>query len=399
MKPEVTTIKGQKSWLFSNGNIEAAVTQKGGHMAPVYFYRDTKSPVQPYYISPWAEEEGKVTPGVLKSLRGDFFCMPFGADNRYKNEKHDVHGEPAGERWKDPKLTAEGGAVEFTVTMTTKARPGRITKKIVLKEGHNAVYSEHLLEGYTGPMTLGHHPCLAVPDEDGGMRISTAPIAGGFTAPRPAEALVAAEGEYFAIAPDRRFKSPEKVPTVWKDPPYTDCSLFPQREGFTDLIGLCAKGALQEGPKGGGKKSSSASGAVKPHWTAAAVPSEGYLWFSVKNPLVLPVTVFWMSNFGRHAFPWNGRNRCIGLEDVCAYLAEGLAPSTKKNPVKELEIPTAVKLSSKQPFSVKYIQGVVKIPKTFDRVKTVRFEKDGLLFLSPSENKVKALLDWGFLGI
>ena len=385
MQPEVKTIKGQKSWLFSNGNIEAAVTEQGGHMAPVHFYRGTKMPVKPYYISPWAEEgekekeEEKVTPGVLKSLRGDFFCMPFGADSTYKGEKHEVHGEPAGKSWKSPKLERDGETTVFSVKMDTKVRPGRVTKKLILKEGHNAVYTDHILEGYSGPMTIAHHPCIALPDEEGGMRISTAPIAGGFTAPRPEEAMFSAGGEYYSIAPDRQFKTLSKVPTVWKDVPYTDCSLFPKRDGFTDIIGLCAKSA-----------------ASKPHWTAAAIPSEGYLWYSLKNPQVLPVTLFWMSNLGRHFFPWNGRNRCIGLEDICAYLGQGLAASAKKNPVSEFGIPTTVKLSPKKPFSVKYIQGVVKIPKSFDRVKNVKFEKEGIAFLSESGREVKAPVDWEF---
>lgn len=379
MKPEVVTVRGQKSWCISNGNIEAAVSRKGGHMAPVSFYRDTKKPVQPYYINPWAEEEEKAAPGVLGALRGDFFCMPFGADSIYKGEAHELHGEPAGKIWKNPKLETDGSTALFTLTMDTKVRPGRVTKKIILKEGHNAVYTDHILEGYSGLMTVAHHPCLALPEEEGGMRISAAPITGGFTAPRPAEAMFSAGGEYYAVAPGRRFKSLSKVPTVWKDVPYTDCSLFPRRDGFTDIIGICAKG-----------------GVSKPHWTAAAIPSEGYLWFSLKNPAVLPMTLFWMSNRGRHFFPWNGRNRCIGLEDICAYLGEGLAASAKKNPVSEFGVPTTVKLSPKKPFSVKYIQGVVKIPKSFDRVKKVKFEKDGVLFLSESGKEAKALLDWGF---
>jgi len=35
---------------LSNGETEIALTVKGGQMAPVKFFADTDSPVEPYYI-------------------------------------------------------------------------------------------------------------------------------------------------------------------------------------------------------------------------------------------------------------------------------------------------------------------------------------------------------------
>ena len=56
---------------------------------------------------------------------------------------------------------------------------------------------------------------------------------------------------------------------------------------------------------------------------------EGFLWFSLKDPAVLPMTMLWMENHGRHFPPWNGRNCCLGLEDLCGYFAGGYAPSVR----------------------------------------------------------------------
>ena len=51
-------------------------------MAPVTFFRDSAQPVRPYYVSPWQEEAPSKMPApVLVSLRGDFFCLPFGGNN------------------------------------------------------------------------------------------------------------------------------------------------------------------------------------------------------------------------------------------------------------------------------------------------------------------------------
>jgi hypothetical protein len=379
MKAELKTMKGQKSWTVKNDTVELALTQKGGHMAPVNFYSNTKNPVQPYFICPWAEDKTTYKPPVIDVLRGDFFCMPFGANNDYKKEHYEVHGEPAGSSWKGAKISETEDATVFSVRMDTKVRPGTITKTITLKKGHNAVYIDHLLDGFTGKMTIGHHPTLALPEEEEGMLISTAPIQFGRTAPRGEGQTYAYGEEYYALAPDAKFTSLKKVPTVWKQDPYTDCSAFPKREGFVDILGLIAKP---------GKN---------PHWTAAVVPSAGYLWFSLKNPKVLPTTVLWMSNKGRHAAPWSGRNRCIGLEDVCAYLAEGLVDSAKKNPIQEAGAATVVTLSKSKPTVVRHIQGVVKVPKTFDRVKSVQFGAGELTFVSESGKKASTKTDWDFI--
>ena len=68
-------------------------------------------------------------------------------------------------------------------------------------------------------------------------------------------------------------------------------------------------------------------------WTCAVCEEEGFLWYSFKDRAVLPSMVMWMENHGRHGAPWNGRNCCIGLEDVCAYFAKGLLPSVEDNDI------------------------------------------------------------------
>ena len=97
---KTTKSAGRKAWQFSNGETQISLTLDGGQMAPVTFFAGTSTGVEPYYISPWQEEAKEVTtPGVLKFLRGDFFCMPFGGDNTLDGEVHPPHGEVAEGRW------------------------------------------------------------------------------------------------------------------------------------------------------------------------------------------------------------------------------------------------------------------------------------------------------------
>jgi hypothetical protein len=268
-------------------------------------------------------------------------------------------------------------ALQLHMRMRTKNRPGTVTKRITLREGHNVVYSSHRLEGYTGEMSLGHHPTLAVPEQEGSLRITTGPFYFGMTSSRPHEYYH--EAEYYAIASGQNFTDLSKVPTVWKATPYTDCSVFPVRQGFMDVIGIFSIATEYPG------------------WSVAAVPQEGYLWFSLKDPRMLPATILWMSNRGRHASPWNGRNRCLGVEDVCSFLAEGLAPSAERNPVNERGIHTVLSLSPDKPTLINHIQGVVKIPSTFERVETVSFEEGRVVFRSPEEETVSADVDWNYV--
>ena len=86
------TIFGERSWVIGNDQVELAVTMRGGHMAPVTFFRGAEAPVQPYYISPWQGTRTRTGVAVLDMLRGDFFCMPFGGGEPYRGENHPAHG-------------------------------------------------------------------------------------------------------------------------------------------------------------------------------------------------------------------------------------------------------------------------------------------------------------------
>jgi len=170
----IKTVHFQPSWTLRSCTVELAVTQIGGHMAPVQFYRNTAAPIQPYYINPWGGKWRQISDPVVRPLRGDFFCMPFGDNmDEYRGEQHVCHGESATARWRLASAQRCGRVVSLTLKVRTKVRPGTITKTLSLIDGHNVVYCRHLLEGYRGAMPLGHHATLAVPETPGAMRLSS----------------------------------------------------------------------------------------------------------------------------------------------------------------------------------------------------------------------------------
>lgn len=207
MVPEKKTVFSQPSWIIQNDEVELTVTELGGHMAPVTFFRNDR-PFEPYYINPWHDENIPIDTPVLRPLRGDFFCMPFGEKNSYREEVHEVHGETATGIWNLGDCGRKGEAISLTLTMDTKVRPGRVTKILRLVDGHNAVYSQHILEGFTGKMCLGHHATLDPHGEVDTLRISTSPIKFGIT--NPHFSGQENNGEYYALDSDKTFKELER---------------------------------------------------------------------------------------------------------------------------------------------------------------------------------------------
>ena len=376
------TFHAQPSFVVATNQVEVALTQHGAHMAPVTFFRDTAQPVQPYYVSPWQEEKATEMPApVLVTLRGDFFCMPFGGNSdAVAGEKHPPHGEIVGEPWKLTGTRKAGDVTTLTLSIETKIRTGRVTKELSLVDGQNVVYSRNAIEGFAGRAPLGHHATLAMPGKEGAVRIATSAIRFGMT--NPGLFSDPAKGEYQALLPGAKWMDLAKVPVAWKGAPDADLTRLPARYGYADLVQI----ANESWEKTNG-----------PAWTAATFADAGYVWFSLKDPAVLRTTVFWMENHGRHGHPWNGRNNCLGLEDVTAFFADGLAASTKENVLTREGVETALELSADTPTAVNYIQGVVRIPEGFENVKTLEFAPGEVTFVSTTGKRVTAPVRHEFL--
>ena len=365
---DLVVAAGQPAWKLSSDSVSLHVTRTGGHLGPVEFDRQSDDPIRPYYISPWQEEDLELPDvPVLVPLRGDFFCMPFGGNGEaYNGEQHPPHGEVAGSDWSFVSKKSSAGVNTLTLSLETKVRPGKVTKELNLVDGQNVIYSRHIITGFSGKTPLGHHSTLRVPERKGALKVQSSPFLFGMTNPVLFSDPV--NREYQSLAIRHKFESLESIPTIWKDHPVADCTEFPDRTGFADLLSLFK----QPSERG------------HPAWMIAINQDENYLWFSLKDVRVLPATVFWIENHGRHGVPWNGRNSCLGLEDVCAYFAEGIVPSVEKNPINTESIATSVALRADQPTEVRYIQGAVRTPIGFDEVEEVSFRPGRISILSPN---------------
>lgn len=349
-------------WQLKSDQIEAVLTQKGGHLTAVFNLKDKK--ISPFHTAPWAEETlPKGTPAIIEKLRGDFFCFPFGGnETAYGDEQHPVHGETANATWKQTSPS--------TWELETKIRKAKITKEIRLD---NVIYQRHTIEGASGPMAFGHHAMLRF--QTPGL-VSTSHFRFGEVF--PGEFEEPARGGYSSLKPGERFQRLEIVPMA--NGQVADLSRYPAREGFEDLVMLIGDDTLPFA------------------WNAVVFPEEGYVWFALRNPRVLRHTILWHSNGGRHYAPWNGRHRAVlGLEDVTANFHYGLAESAAPNPLTEEGIPTYVDLNPDRPLIVSTIMGIAQVPSTSEHVENIEATSEGiqLEFRDGQTREVK--LDLSFL--
>jgi hypothetical protein len=366
-------IFGQPSWRIAAKSVEAFVTRKGGQLAPVTFKIKGRR-IEPFAVAPWATEKvDRSVPAIVRILRGDFFCMPFGGNaTPYRGEHHPLHGETANATW----TLQDAQPGHLHLSLRTKVRPGRVDKHIFLRNGQNIVYQRHVISGMAGPMSFGHHAMLRFPDETGSGLISTSRFVYGQVYPdwfeRPENR------GYQALKPGAEFTTLSAVPML--NGQTTDVSRYPARRGFEDLVGLVADPRLTLG------------------WTAVAFPKHRYVWFALRDPRVLTGTLFWITNGGRHYPPWNGRHvNVMGLEDVTTYYGPGLAESVGENPLTRRGYATCAQLDPATPFVVNYIFGVAAIPAGFDHVAHLEPAECAVEMRSRSGKVVHARVDTEFL--
>jgi hypothetical protein len=371
------TILGQLSWRIATKEVEAYITETGGHLGPVTFKVGARK-ITPYSVAPWAKEKlPPSAPPVIRALRGDFFCMPFGGNSTpFRGEKHPVHGEVANSKWEFESIDQGSQSTWLHLSLNTRVRRGHVDKRICLIKGHHALYCRHTISGMSGEMPLGHHAMIKFPDLPGSGIISTSPFVYGQTFYESTENPEI--GGYSILKHGAVFESLKSVPLITGET--TDLSRYPARRGFEDIAMVVADAGLPFA------------------WTAVTFPKERFVWFALKDPRVLRNTVFWISNAGRHYAPWSGRHvNVMGLEEVTSYFHPGLAESAAENPISRMGYPTTVALDPRKPTTVNYIMAIAPIPAGFDEVKSIEPIAQGVQLTSSNGRTVQAVADVEFL--
>lgn len=352
-------------------SVTFTITPTGGQLSNVRF-RLGRQVVEPFSTAPWCDKpEAKNLIPLLRELRGDFFCAPFGAGPAWRGEVHPPHGESANATWQ---VTTSDGA-HLIATLRTRVRVGKITKTIEGREGETNLYQAHVLEGFQGDMCLGHHAMLDF-NRNGPGIVSTSRLRLGQVLPAPFENP--AQGGYSSLKEGAWFRRLDQVPLARGG--MTSLTHYPAREGFEDLVMLHHRDTDDFA------------------WAAVVFPERKFVWFSLKNPAHLASTVLWHSNGGRHYAPWNGRHRgVLGVEDVTAYFHLGLAASLARNPWREKGVPTSIAFARRKSTRIPYIMGVAALPSGFDSVHRIERTAAGIRLHSVRGAQIDHAVDTSFL--
>ncbi|MFT4231063.1 MAG: hypothetical protein QM602_12325, partial [Microbacterium sp.] len=269
---DIDDVAGAPSWVFGNDDITVALTRIGAQMAPVTFRRSSRKPVRPYYVAPWSASPDAVPDAerMLQLMRGDVLCFPFGFPSEDGVNAFPLHGEIATAAWQFEHADRVGDTSTFRFSVDLRQPAGAVCKDVGLVDGHDALYVRHTIDAVTGEFPIGHHPMLAVPETPRSVLVGHSGSGRGWTWPEPfGSPEEPGRPGYAAIAAGAEFDCLDRVPTVFGDNVRLDA--FPDRQGFTDAV------MWSHAPRRG-----------EPAWNTATFTTEGYVWFALKDPHVLP---------------------------------------------------------------------------------------------------------------
>lgn len=357
-----------KIHILENDLVKVGVTKECGHLFPVLFNIHGKN-IEPLNVSPWYQEETDPEfPPMLKMLRGDFFCAPFGSNDLDTAETR-PHGTPANDTW--DLIYADSNRLSLNLSKTVLG--GEILKNIYLNEGEQVIYQEHILSGGKGKLPLGHHLMLKAPEK---MYLSFSPFLFGETPPSPVEPDQSAGNS--ALLYPQHFTNLNEV--KFKDGRTADISRYPFAESHEDIVMLKSDENL------------------KFAWSAAAAPVNGWLWFALKNPRTLNSTLLWMSNGGRKYAPWLNRHKdIIGIEEVTSYFHLGHKASVEENHLNKSGFKTFAQLKEDKPLIIRYLFGLTAIPDQFTYVKSINESERGITIEDVSGITIEIKLDLDFV--
>ncbi len=357
-----------KTHLIKNNSVEVGVTEECGHLFPVRFFFGDKT-IKPMHIAPWADEDhGKSIPPMLKTLRGDFFCAPFGASDILPDETRG-HGAPANDKW----LMIQSNDTAMKFRLTKKISGAELTKEISINEDEKVVYQRHIFTGGDGKIPVAHHAMLKVKSK-GYLSFSDFVFAG--TPPEPIETDPGLGRSVLKYPQEFSDLSDAKL----SDGGSIDLSVYPYGDNHEDLFMVIAKQGMPFG------------------WSAFSCPEEGWVWYSIKNISIFPNTVIWQSNGGRYYPPFSSRHtNVIGIEEAASYYHLGHKASAEDNDLVSSGYKTYIELKAGKKTELPYLFGVAEIPAEFTKVKKIVPANGGVEITDINGLSVKAKVNLNFI--
>ncbi len=307
----------------------------GAMLGPTLFVLPDGRQIAPFHIAPWADETGNgPLPGVLRRLRGDWPCVPFGGDadrpaqggwpasTANPTVDAEAHGYGSNHDWSFD--TPSATEIRLTIDYPEDHPVQRLERRIIPDPLQPAIDFELTITARRdGALPIGLHPCIRVPKIAGGMHIEMAGKIAGATFPGDVDpSSILAPGQIAEDWHDMALRDGTRI-----DP--SRVPLARHTEDLVQLLGVPGRVAL--------------------HNTI-----EGYRVYLDWNPKHFPSLLLWNSNYGRQFAPWNGRHLALGVEPICSAFDLGPKICAAPNPISARGVPTARSFRAGEVFVTRY---------------------------------------------
>ncbi len=312
----------------------ASVQALGGMLGPVTFLLPDGRQVSPLHVAPWFDDPGRgAQPAILRELRGEWPCVPFGADAQRNlppgwsddGESFDGAGVPHGHSSNAEWVFTDAGTQSVEMLCDyPETHPIRRLTRTITPDPQAPALDITLTVQARRPcrLPIGLHPTLRLPAQ-GTARLIPPAFREGRVFPldvEPGRGLLHPGATFFTL---------DALPR--RGGGILSLGQLPLAEAAEELVQLC-------GVTGGFRLRHPDGWQVTLDWDTKAFPS----------------LLLWVSNRGRAHAPWNGRHIALGVEPVCAAFDLGPAVSAAPNPVSAGGTASAHDFHPDQPFTTRY---------------------------------------------
>jgi hypothetical protein len=321
----------------------ASVQALGGMAGLCVFLLPDGRQISPFHIARWASEPvEEATPGILRQLRGEWPCVPFGSDGDRRaadgwpastatpTVDNSPHGFAANHEWS--LLDGNAQQLELKIAYPEDHPIAELHRRISPDPDAAAIDFElEVTPRRDCVLPIGLHPVFRLPRKPETMRIEV-------DGRSPAQTYPGDPDVSSIFAPDQYAEDWHAIKL--RDGSVIDPSRVPLPRHTEDVLQLM-------------------------HGTGSVA-----LWNTVEGYRVrltwetehFPSLMLWFSNFGRQAPPWSGRHLALGVEPICSALDLGPQISSQPNPISARGVPTAHRFVANQPFITRYRIAVEPAP-------------------------------------
>ncbi len=338
-------------WTIESDHVRAVIQSQGAMLAPGWFKLGERE-VQPFAIAPWSADSGpqyEALPKILQRLRGEWACVPYGIERAPGELPGDWEASDADPIEFAPEPHGRSSNAEWTLSHRTKdsivlsldypdPHPvKRVERRITASSARPELELRLAIEARTScAIPIGVHPTFRLPMAPHRARLEFGTGTLAWTSPVPLEADIA------CFRSDVRKTSLDRIPLT---------------DGTTDITRLPLSYSAEEIVLTTGHSGRATLTNLDERYTVTLA------W----DPGIFPACQLWLSNWGRHAYPWNNRFLALGIEPIRAAFDLGTRASrNRSNPLWKAGIPCTMELSPASPFETAYRIGVMAVDEALE---------------------------------